>query len=152
MTAPGAGCATGDVARLCMTAARCLTRPACRAFHLAYAVHVGVDVELRHVIQEGTSPRRRKTKSVRRLVDPGGRFDALLHRVQHRGRTPMLDRIDPIKDLELTSSEMSQLLEELVVAEAEVNSPAERSVVLELRVLAEECGNDPRLTLNFVGD
>jgi hypothetical protein len=64
----------------------------------------------------------------------------------------MLDRIEPIKDLELTSSEMSQLLEELVVAEAEADSPAERSVVLELRVLAEQCCNDPRLTLNFVGD
>jgi len=47
---------------------------------------------------------------------------------------------------------MSQLLEELVAAEAEVNSPAERSVVLELRALAEQCRNDPRLTLVFVGD
>lgn len=75
--------------------------PACvSSFHLACAVHVGIDVELRHVMQEGTSPRRRKTKSVRRLDDPGGCFDALLHRVQHGGRTPMLDRIDPIKDLE----------------------------------------------------
>jgi hypothetical protein len=113
---------------------------------------VGIDVELRRVMQEGTSPRRRKTESARWLDDPGECFDALLDRVQHSGRTPILDRIDPIKDLELTPSEMPQLLEELVVAEAEVKNPAERSVLLELRALAEQCRNDPRLTLVFVGD
>ena len=64
----------------------------------------------------------------------------------------MLDRIDPIKDLELTPSEMPQFLEELVVAEAEANSPEERGVVQELRVLAEQCRDDPRLTLLFIGD
>ena len=86
------------------------------------------------------------------LDDPGGCFDALLDRVQRSGRTPMLNRIDPIKDLELTPSEMPQLLEDLAVAEAEVNSPAERSVLLGLRALAEQCRNDRRLILVFVGD
>ncbi len=63
----------------------------------------------------------------------------------------MLSRIDPIKDLELTSSEMPQFLEELVVAEAESNSPEERDVIRELRALAEQCRDD-RLTLLFIGD
>lgn len=64
----------------------------------------------------------------------------------------MLNRIDPFKDLGLTSADMPQFLEELSVVAAEATSREERGVVRKLRALAEQCRDDPGLILLFTGD
>ncbi|MEU5721863.1 hypothetical protein [Micromonospora sp. NPDC047738] len=113
---------------------------------------MGVDVELVRVEQMGTSPRRRREREVAVVGDPGFQFAALLQHVQHAGRTPMLDRIDPYGSLELTPAEMAQFLGELDVLAAIVTDLGERQVLDAVRGLAEQCFADPKLRLRFVGD
>jgi hypothetical protein len=75
---------------------------------------MGVDVVLMKVSRAGTSARRRKvTPMGASLTDSGDVLVRLVDRVRGSGRAPMLERIDPYRDLILTPVEMPQLLEEL---------------------------------------
>jgi hypothetical protein len=113
---------------------------------------VGVDVELIRVAQRGTSPRRRRDTEVSVVGDSEDRLAAILMRVQHRGRTPMLARVGLYHDLELVSDDMLQLLGELDQLLAEVQNRAERDMVVEVKRLAEWCRDDRQLRLRFLGD
>ncbi|WP_264030335.1 hypothetical protein [Cellulosimicrobium sp. SH8] len=108
---------------------------------------MGVDVTLALVVQEGTSPRRRSTSSVAVVPDDG---DALA-RVLPTSGLPMLARVDPYRDVVLSSSEMEQRLDELRVL---VSRSARSDVAVLDRVvaLAERCRRDPRTELRFEGD
>ncbi|MER7470796.1 hypothetical protein [Micromonospora sp. NPDC000018] len=90
---------------------------------------MGVDVELIRVEQQGTSPRRRRESRVAVIGDVHFHLASVLERVQHRGRTPMLDRIDPYGLLELTSVEMPQFLSELDVLVEEADGTGEEQIL-----------------------
>jgi hypothetical protein len=76
---------------------------------------MGVDAELVRVEQFGTSPRRPRVNVASVLADPDERLTTVLVRVQHGGRTPILVRVDPIRDLESVPADMPQLLDEPVL-------------------------------------
>ncbi|NJC69866.1 hypothetical protein HC031_09060 [Planosporangium thailandense] len=113
---------------------------------------MGVDVELIRVEQQGTSPRRRRDTQVAVVADARGRFTEALERVQHGGKTPMLDRIDPYGLLELSPVEMPQFLGELSELVARAEGTAEHEVLAAVRRLAEACRDDSDLRLRLVGD
>lgn len=101
-----------------------------------------VDVELRRVAQAGTSPRRRHAVVDRLLAT--SRETAL---GKACGRLPMLDRLDPMKDLELVPADMPQLLREL----AELGS-VNRDEMAKLIAMAQRCRDSDDLMLFFAGD
>jgi hypothetical protein len=111
---------------------------------------VANDIELWQAVQAGTSPRRCHHTVVARLADPS--LERALARAQDRGRTPMLDRIDPLKDLELGPADMPQLLQELAIVSPMLADGTERHAVDELAALAARCRDDRSLVLAFIGD
>ena len=113
---------------------------------------VGRDVELFAFEQEGTSPRRRRTIELAVVGDTRFRFAKAVERAQHRGSTPMLDRIDLYGTLELSSDEMPQFLSELGQALAAAVDEPEHQVIEAVRRLAERCRDDRDLALRLVGD
>ncbi|MFG3417967.1 hypothetical protein ACIBTZ_03530 [Micromonospora sp. NPDC049460] len=113
---------------------------------------MGVDVELIRVEQQGTSPRRRRESRVALIGDVQFRLASALERVQHRGRTPMLDRIDPYGLLELTSVEMPQFLSELDFLAERAEGAGEEQILSEVRRVAETCRDSEALCLRFLGD
>jgi hypothetical protein len=112
---------------------------------------MGVDVELYRHEQRGSSPRRAVNHLQASLLTHDV-LDGLLDRVHGHGSTPMLDRIDPVKDLVLTSQEMPQLLAELAHLASHARTPAEAKIVQELTALAARCRDNRDLQLHFVGD
>ncbi|MEV4820934.1 hypothetical protein [Micromonospora sp. NPDC049274] len=113
---------------------------------------MGVDVELIRIEQQGTSPRRRRDSQVSVVGDELSHFVSVLERVQHRGRTPMLARIEPYGLLELTSVEMPQFLSELDVLVEQAEGGGEEKILAAIRRLAETCRDGEALCLRFVGD
>lgn len=113
---------------------------------------MGIDVELRRHRQLGTSPRRATSQLEATLASSDGVLNELLERISGSGRTPMLDRIDPFRDLNLTHDEMPQLLTELAILATTARTPAERGAVQDLIALAERCRDDRALRLHFWGD
>jgi hypothetical protein len=113
---------------------------------------VGVDVHLMLVNQSGTSRRRRRDTEVSFVSDADFVFATFLEREQHCGRTPMLARIDPCRDLELTAAEMPQLISELDIGSGVARSEVERDRIWAVRHLAKQCRDDPALRLLFAGD
>ncbi|GAA2188098.1 hypothetical protein [Micromonospora lupini] len=113
---------------------------------------MGVDVELIRVEQQATNARRQRDSQVTTVGDVLFRFASVLERVQHHGRTPMLERIDPYGVLELSSVEMPQFLSELDVLVEQAESAGEEKVLAAVRRLAETCRDDEALCLRFIGD
>jgi len=116
------------------------------------ALVMGVDVELMRAEQQDTSPRRRRDTQVSVVADVRDRFANALERVQHSGKTPMLDRISPYGLLELSPVEMPQFLGELDELVAREEGAAERDILAAVRRLAETCRDDRNLRLRLVGD
>jgi hypothetical protein len=113
---------------------------------------VGLDVELVQIEQVGTSPRRRKSVGVAAVGDTRFRFAEAVERAQHKGSTPMLDRIDVYGLLELSSDEMPQFLGELDQLLTAATSDQECEVLKAVHRLGERCRADRNLTLRLVGD
>jgi hypothetical protein len=86
------------------------------------------------------------------LADTRDRFAAAVERGQHRGTTPMLDRVDIYGTLELSWDEMPQFLGELDLLMAAATNDGEREVLQAVRRLGESCGEDRHLALRLVGD
>jgi hypothetical protein len=108
---------------------------------------VGVDVALVEVSALGTSPRRRRIRPLAALPDS----DDILARSFGEARSPMLRRIDPYKDLILTSPEMVQLLTELDLLLASSASEASGRI-RQVMELASQCRDIPGTELRFQGD
>lgn len=86
------------------------------------------------------------------MVDGDDAFVRLLDRVHRKGRTPLLDKIDPYGHQRLTSADMPPFLAELDTLSTQADADDEHRVISELRGLAQACAADPALWLEFVGD
>jgi hypothetical protein len=108
---------------------------------------VGVDVALVEVSGLGASPRRRKIRPLAAVPDS----DDILACSFSEAKSPMLRRIDPYKDLILTSSEMVELIIELdlLLAFSTLEASGRIRQVMEL---ASWCRDAPRTELHFQGD
>lgn len=108
---------------------------------------MGVDVALMEVSQHGTSPRRRRLRQVTAVID---RQDFFARRFPDSGK-PMLSRVDPYKDLILTSSEMAQFIDEIEPLIAD-SSGEEAERLREVIELARRCQASQNLELHLQGD
>ncbi|WP_212833467.1 hypothetical protein [Catellatospora sp. TT07R-123] len=112
---------------------------------------MGIDVILARRTRTGTGPRRAEVKEVDFVAASGDVVERILAAVWDSGRTPMLDRADPVGDLILTSAEMDQLRAELEILREAV--PArDVSVVEAMLRLARLCQEHPDLEIWFQGD
>ncbi|NUT97538.1 MAG: hypothetical protein HOY78_36495 [Saccharothrix sp.] len=114
---------------------------------------MSIRVVLCRVTQRGTSRRRRTLEEVAEAPDPRGVLDWLVEDLRAAAGTPLLQRIDPIRDVEFSSSHMVQLIEELDrvaphVARFEGGAEAVKAV----RDLAARCRDEPSLVVRFIGD
>lgn len=80
------------------------------------------------------------------------RFAKAVERAQHKGSTPMLDRIDLYGTLELSWDEMPQFLGELDQLLVVAADDQEREVLAAVHRLGERCSADRDLALRLVGD
>jgi hypothetical protein len=112
---------------------------------------VGIDVTLCRRDRPGTGPRRESTRPIA-LVYGGDEFDSLLELVWAHGRMPMLDRLDPVRSVVLTSADMPQLVTELDAAQALADTDTQRQYLATVRALARVCAGDKALELHFDGD
>ncbi|MDX6262804.1 MAG: hypothetical protein QOH84_4492 [Kribbellaceae bacterium] len=108
---------------------------------------MGVDVVLNQVSQPGTSPKRRRLTQLDVVPDS----DDLFARLCERSTLPMLSRVDPYADLELTAAEMPQFLAELDTELGQA-SPAERELLVAVRALAARCAAGTGLEIHLQGD
>ncbi|MFD0691408.1 hypothetical protein [Actinomadura fibrosa] len=114
---------------------------------------MGIDVTLMKLTHQGTSPRHRQLEQAGPPVhDDHDTWARLVTRTHHIDGLPMLKRIDPYRDLLLTSVEMPQLLEELTALRPLAQTPAEHEILTRIERLAAECQSDPRLELHLTGD
>lgn len=84
---------------------------------------MGVDVVLTQVSQPGTSPKRRRLTQLDVVPDPADVFATICQ----RSTLPLLRRVDPYRDLILTSAEMPQFLDEVQTERALATTDEERA-------------------------
>lgn len=109
---------------------------------------MGVDVVLTQVSQPGTSPKRRRLTQLDAVPDPADVFATICQ----RSTLPLLRRVDPYRDLILTSAEMPQFLDEVQTERALATTDEERTLLTAVQHLAERCSTDPSAELHLQGD
>ncbi|NJP30778.1 hypothetical protein [Micromonospora thermarum] len=111
---------------------------------------MGLDVVLYRALPAGN--RRVSYVPVRVVPDNDDTLLGLLDRIRGAGRTPLLDRLDPVGDQAFDARSVPTLLEELRflanVAGTEVEAARVRSVV----ALARRCLREPGTEIRFEGD
>ncbi|MFG2104293.1 hypothetical protein ACIBXA_04625 [Micromonospora echinaurantiaca] len=112
---------------------------------------MGVEVVLYRVI--GAGPGRRRTSYVPAevLPDPDDVLLDLVRRVRGGGRTPLLDRVDPIGELLVPAEQVAQLLAELRCLAEVARTTPELTHVRRLDRLARRC-RDRDMEIRFEGD
>lgn len=108
---------------------------------------MGVDVVLVQVSREGSGPKRRR---LRQAAVVGDGDDFFARKCQESGM-PMLSRVDPYKDLILSSAEMDQFIGE-VGALISGTDASGRDRICRILELARQCQNDPNSELHLQGD
>jgi hypothetical protein len=108
---------------------------------------MGVDIALMAVIQAGSSPRRRSVRLIGAVAD----HSDVLAGAFGRAGSPLLRRIDPYKDLVLSSQDMDQLLVELSALLRGADE-GETDLIRQVMDLAGRCKADPDTELHFQGD
>jgi hypothetical protein len=112
---------------------------------------MGLDVVLYRLVRAG--PGRRVAYVVAEVVpDPDDELLGLLKRVRGGGRTPMLDRIDPLGELVFGPEYAPQLLAELRCLAEVAGSPSEVEQVRRLALLAQRCVRQRDVEIRFEGD
>lgn len=71
---------------------------------------------------------------------------------QMQGNLPLLRRVDPVRALVLTASDMPELMGELEQAQSLAGTERQRQYVAATHALAEVCACDRTLELVFGGD
>ncbi|GII22178.1 hypothetical protein Pme01_17750 [Planosporangium mesophilum] len=69
-----------------------------------------------------------------------------------QGRLSLLNRVDPVRSIVLTSTDMPQLVDELEAAYDLATTDAQRQYLAAIRALARVCADDRGLELHFDGD
>ncbi|MGK5672027.1 hypothetical protein ACSNOB_04145 [Micromonospora sp. URMC 106] len=111
---------------------------------------MGVDVVLYRVV--GVGPGRRRLVPAEVLPDPDDVLLDLVQRVRGGGRTPLLDRVDPVGELVLPADQAPQLLAELRCLAEVARTAPEVTHVRRLDLLARHCRQDREMEIRFEGD
>ncbi|MEU5945372.1 hypothetical protein ABZ793_07390 [Micromonospora sp. NPDC047465] len=111
---------------------------------------MGVDVVLYRVV--GARSGRRRLVPAEVLPDPDDVLLDLVERVRGTGRTPMLDRVDPVGQLVVPADQAAQLLAELRCLAEVARTTPEVTHVRRLDLLARHCRPDREMEIRFEGD
>lgn len=111
---------------------------------------MGVDVVLYRVV--GAGPNRRRLVPAEVLPDPDDVLLDLVQRVRGGGRTPLLDRVDPVGELVLPADQAPQLRAELRCLAEVARTAPEVTHVRRLDLLARHCRQDREMEIRFEGD
>ncbi|MBN9791761.1 hypothetical protein DMP17_24610 [Pseudonocardia sp. TMWB2A] len=109
---------------------------------------MGLDVNLVHVENPGTSPRRRRLTVVDSVFDD----DDIFRKLCGQARSPTLQRVPPWRDLRLTSNDMPQLIHELDALRTTTGGSATRHLLDAVLVLARRCSDLPGSELHLEAD
>ena len=113
---------------------------------------MGVDAVLYRQISAGSSRRRPAYVSIEVVADPQDGLLGLRARGRGGGRTPLLDRVDPLGELTVDTDRMSQLLADLRCLAEVAGAPAEADHIRRLARLARRCAERRDTELRFEGD
>lgn len=113
---------------------------------------MGVDAVLYRVVRAGPARRRPSYVAAGLVADPDDLLMALLKRVRGEGRTPLLDRIDPLGELVVGPEAAPQLLAELRCLAEAAATPGEIAQLRRLALLVRRLGQERAVQLRFEGD
>lgn len=113
---------------------------------------MGVDAVLYRLVRAGPARRRPSYVASEVVADPQDVLLDLLKRVRGGGRTPLLDRVDPLGELVVSPGSASQLLAELRCLAEVARAPAEVEHIRRLALLARRCLNTRDVEIRFEGD
>ncbi|SCF32247.1 hypothetical protein GA0074695_5572 [Micromonospora viridifaciens] len=113
---------------------------------------MGVDAVLYRQVRAGPARHRRSYVASEVVADPDDVLLDMLNRVRGGGRTPLLDRIDPLGELVVDAGAVPQLLAELRCLAEMAGSPAEAEQVRRLALLARRCLAGRDVEIRFEGD
>ncbi|GAA4562425.1 hypothetical protein GCM10023176_03760 [Micromonospora coerulea] len=113
---------------------------------------MGVDAVLYRLVRTGPGHRRPSCVPAALVADPDDVLLELLKRVKGGGRTPLLDRVDPLGELVVGAEAAPQLLVELRCLAEVAREPAEADQVRQLVLLARRCLRTSDVEIRFEGD
>ncbi|MGC4895718.1 hypothetical protein [Micromonospora sp. DT31] len=113
---------------------------------------MGVDAVLYRQVRAGSDRRRPVYVSIEVVADPQDVLLDLLKRVRGSGRTPLLDRVDPVGELTVHADRVAQLVAELPCLAEMARAPAEVDHIRRLARLARRCGERRDVEIRFEGD
>ncbi|SBT53213.1 hypothetical protein [Micromonospora auratinigra] len=113
---------------------------------------MGVDAVLYRLVRAGPTRRRASYVASEVVADPDDVLLDLLKRVRGGGRTPLLDRVDPLGEMVVGPGSAPQLLTELRCLAEVATAPAEVEQVRRLALLARRCLNTREVEIRFEGD
>ncbi|MGC5017872.1 hypothetical protein [Micromonospora sp. DT47] len=112
---------------------------------------MGLDVVLYRRVRAGHG-RRPSSVAAQVVPDPDDLLLDLLTRVRGGGRTPMLDRIDPLGELVVGPETAPGLLTELRCLAEAARTPAETAQVRRAALLVQRCARERDVEIRFEGD
>ncbi|ATO14474.1 hypothetical protein CO540_12150 [Micromonospora sp. WMMA2032] len=113
---------------------------------------MGVDAVLYRRVRAGAARRPPAYVSIEVVADPRDVLLDLLKRVRGSGRTPLLDRVDPLGELVVDAGQVPQLLTELRGLAEAAGAPAEVDQIRRLARLARRCQESRDVEIRFEGD
>ncbi|MEV0152185.1 hypothetical protein AB0H57_00360 [Micromonospora sp. NPDC050686] len=113
---------------------------------------MGLDAVLYRVVRAGSSGRRSSYVPVQVVSDDDEVLLGLLARVRGGGRTPLLDRLDPVRDAVVVPEQGAQLLAELRCLVEVAGSQRETDRIRALAALTRRCLRERDAEIRFEGD
>ena len=113
---------------------------------------MGVDAVLYRRVRAGTDRRRPSYVSIEVVADRQDVLLDLLTRVRGGGRTPLLDRVEPLGELTVDAGQVPHLLTELRCLLEAARAPREVDQIRRLARLAHRCLEGRDVELRFEGD
>ncbi|SCG57890.1 hypothetical protein [Micromonospora halophytica] len=111
---------------------------------------MGLDVVLYRLVRG--SGRRPSPVAAQMVADPDDLLLDLVKRGRGGGRTPTLDRIDPLGELVVGAERASDLLAELDRLAEVARTPAETAQLGRVVTLVRRCAHERDLEIRFEGD
>ncbi|MFR9778018.1 hypothetical protein ACL02O_18440 [Micromonospora sp. MS34] len=113
---------------------------------------MGVDAVLYRLVRAGPAHRRPSYVASQVVADPDDVLLDLLKRVRGGGRTPLLDRLDPLGELLVDAGSAPQLLAELRCLAEVARAPAEVEHIRRLALLVRRCLDTRDVEIRFEAD